>query len=57
MGILSHQYFFINPKSWAHFTLEVKTKVKLKLNIPIGGIVEFSPKGFILGVKFGKNKN
>jgi hypothetical protein len=56
MGFLSHQYFFINPKSLAHFTLGVKTKVKLKLNIPIGAITEISPKGFILGVKFGKKK-
>jgi hypothetical protein len=54
MGFLSHQYFFINPKSWAHFTLGVKTKVKLKLNIPIGAIIEISPKGFILGVKVGE---
>jgi hypothetical protein len=54
MGFLSHQYFSINPKSWAHFTLEVKTKVKLKLNIPIGAITKISPKGFILREKFGK---
>jgi hypothetical protein len=57
MGFLSHQYFSINPKSWAHFTLEVKTKVKLKLNIPFGAITKISPKGFILGDKFGKINN
>jgi hypothetical protein len=35
----------------AHFTLGVKGKVELELNIPIGAITEISPKGFTLGVK------
>jgi hypothetical protein len=35
----------------AHFTLRVKAKVELELNIPIGAITEISPKGFTLGVK------
>jgi len=35
----------------AHFTLGIKTKVKLKSNIPIGAIIEVSPEGFIVGLK------
>jgi hypothetical protein len=35
----------------AHFTLGIKAKVELELNIPIGAIIEISPKGFTLGVK------
>jgi hypothetical protein len=38
----------------AHFTLGIKAKVKLKSNIPIGAIIEVSPKGFIVGLKAEK---
>jgi hypothetical protein len=38
----------------AHFTLGVKAKVKLKSNIPIGAIIEISPKDFIVGLKAEK---
>jgi polyisoprenoid-binding protein YceI len=35
----------------AHFTLEVKAKVKLKSNIPINAITKINPKAFSLGTK------
>jgi hypothetical protein len=41
----------------ARFTLGVRANVKLKSSIPIGAIVEISPKGFTLGAKPETEKN
>jgi hypothetical protein len=34
-----------------YFTLKVKAKVQLKLNIRVGAFIEISPKGFTLRIK------
>jgi hypothetical protein len=34
-----------------YFTLKVKAKVQLKLNIHVGAFIEISPKGFTLRIK------
>jgi hypothetical protein len=44
-------YYEIDNESKAHFTLGVKAKVEVKLNIPIDVIIEICSKGFILGFK------
>ncbi len=41
----------------SHFTLGIKAKVQLNLNIPIGAFIDITPKGFILWVKAEKENN
>jgi len=44
-------YYKIDNESKAHFTLGIKAKVEVKLNIHIDAIIKISSKGFILGIK------
>jgi hypothetical protein len=50
--VISLPYFLMYIKIYkTYFTLRVKAKVQLKLNVHVGAFIEINAKGFTLKVK------